>query len=328
MNKISFLSNDKEINKKDRNQTIDILRGIATLMVILGHAIQRGLVVDFQYNIIFRFIYTFHMPLFMILAGYTLYLSHPKYDFKFVKNKVFRLLYPLIIWSYIIYFMRDFNFVGIQPFISFPQNVWEYTKTLLVRPDYIIWFIYALFVFNLVFLVANKMPKAFFLSSIIIFEIIVWFLPIQYFGIYFIRIYLPFFVLGYYLAKYKDNILPNLKYYVIPCIIFYCLTIFNWQVGYENALVTYMLAISSMIILYVVVKLVSKKYISKSLMWIGRNSLYIYLCQCVCLNIGIGTGTVRVITIFISATIISVLLTIISTSNKFTKLLLYGQLKK
>lgn len=34
-----------------RNLLIDVLKGIATLAVLLGHAIQRGLIVGYENNI-------------------------------------------------------------------------------------------------------------------------------------------------------------------------------------------------------------------------------------------------------------------------------------
>ena len=57
---------------KNRNIYIDVLKGLAVLAVLLGHAIQRGLVINYTEDIIFKIIYTFHMPLFMFLSGYVL----------------------------------------------------------------------------------------------------------------------------------------------------------------------------------------------------------------------------------------------------------------
>ena len=54
-----------------RNKTIDIIKGIAIFLVVLGHVIQfRFLPESFDENYLFRMIYSFHMPLFMFLSGY------------------------------------------------------------------------------------------------------------------------------------------------------------------------------------------------------------------------------------------------------------------
>ncbi|MDE6264225.1 MAG: acyltransferase family protein [Paramuribaculum sp.] len=51
---------------------IDNLRGFLIILVKLGHCIQ-NLYTDFDQNIVFRYIYSFHMPLFMFIRGFVSY---------------------------------------------------------------------------------------------------------------------------------------------------------------------------------------------------------------------------------------------------------------
>ena len=53
---------------RERIYTIDALKGLAILLVVLGHSFQ-GNIDHFDDNVVFNFIYSFHMPLFMFLAG-------------------------------------------------------------------------------------------------------------------------------------------------------------------------------------------------------------------------------------------------------------------
>lgn len=53
-----------------RNKTIDIGKGICMFCVIWGHVIQKGLLdVGYEQNVIYKFIYAFHMPMLMLLVG-------------------------------------------------------------------------------------------------------------------------------------------------------------------------------------------------------------------------------------------------------------------
>lgn len=315
-------------NKRD--VLVDVLRGIAVLAVLLGHAIQRGMVVNYEENIIFKIIYSFHMPLFMLLSGYSLYKYTKKYDFKFLKRRFFRLIIPTIVWSYLIYLVRQFEFVGIKEFIPFPDSIIEYTKILLWHPDYIIWFLYIVFICNIIFglqknLISEEQKKLSIVATIFI-TIGLYLLPKENFGIARLQIYFPIFSLGYYLAMYFEKIRKYLKYMLIPSVIAYIMLFQFYNVIIDNIIVFYLISISAIIILYNIVKVINNRKINEILSFFGKKSLEIYLCQCVCLNLGIGTGIIRVISIFITATVISVLLTYMTNKLKITKILLYGKI--
>ena len=91
---------------KERNCTIDFLKCIAILLVIFGHCIQYGSGIAycdnqiFFDNFLFKYIYSFHMPLFAAISGYLLYSSVQKYSLKeMVFNRFYRLLIPIISWN-------------------------------------------------------------------------------------------------------------------------------------------------------------------------------------------------------------------------------------
>lgn len=55
---------------KDRIIWIDNAKAIAILLVVVGHIIQFMYSPEgFDQNIVFRYIYAFHMPLFFLLSG-------------------------------------------------------------------------------------------------------------------------------------------------------------------------------------------------------------------------------------------------------------------
>ena len=64
---------------------LDSVRGLAIVLMILGHCIQCGSGAEylsrelFYDNWIYKIIYSFHMPLFALVSGYFIYPSLVKY---------------------------------------------------------------------------------------------------------------------------------------------------------------------------------------------------------------------------------------------------------
>ena len=87
-----------------RNESLDILKGVLVLLVVWGHAIQFGFSKEYVENykcfedIIFKLIYSFHMPLFMAISGYLFYYSIKKGFLQIVRNKVSGILIPYIFY--------------------------------------------------------------------------------------------------------------------------------------------------------------------------------------------------------------------------------------
>ena len=240
------------------------------------------MVTGYEGNIVFKLICTYNMPLFMLLAGYTLYLSNPNYDTKFLIKKVKRLIIPTIIWSYLLYFLKDFKFTGLQPFVKFPDGILEYTKKLILYPD-IIWFLYVVFVCTFIFCIGKKLFNKYLPIYLLIATVIVSLLPSGYLGIWRIKLHLPIFIVGYYVAIYKDVFSKYLKYCLIPCFIFYIFMASSWSFS-SSLPYQWLTAFAGIIIIYYLVKVVRVKVLDNSFSFLGRYSLEIYLCQAVCLN--------------------------------------------
>lgn len=88
---------------KTRNTYIDLAKGVAIFLVVLGHCIQYGYSIDyyesraFFENIVFKIIYSFHMPLFALISGYLFYFSLKKRNFfETIYNRFMTLGIPII----------------------------------------------------------------------------------------------------------------------------------------------------------------------------------------------------------------------------------------
>ena len=161
-----------------RNVSVDFLRGLAVIGVLLGHALQRGLYpIDFNTVGLTKFIYSWHMQLFVLLSGYTMCLSIQHSGKISIWKKIKRLVLPTYIWSIIIWAIHEWDFVGIKWFRSFEFSLIEYIKILLIQPTYIVWFLWVVFIFTLVLYGSFRLMKKLGLSgdlSVLVFSVFVF----------------------------------------------------------------------------------------------------------------------------------------------------------
>ena len=123
---------------KERNTTFDMMKGIGILLVIIGHFIFESK----------HFIYTFHMPLFFILAGI---FFTPKEPMKLLRKDFKRLLIPALITATILFIAGiAYDFYTHKNYRDvFNQNILRVLyPTSLVKLNlggWVIWFLFSLF---------------------------------------------------------------------------------------------------------------------------------------------------------------------------------------
>lgn len=141
-------------NIKNRNQFLDIAKGLAIILVILGHTFQ-GLSENFDDSLGFRVIYSFHMPLFIFISGMVFSVTLKKTAFE--QNRIqplltlyliriyrsfIRLIIPFSAWAVIGYFLNHRYEAG---------KIWELEPlfTFLIKvirsPDWSLWFLVCVF---------------------------------------------------------------------------------------------------------------------------------------------------------------------------------------
>jgi len=98
---------------KLRNKTADIVKGIAILLIIFGHSICAH-TINYNDNLVFNIIYSFHVPLFFAVAGY---FAYGKNDNRWMRKKSFMVLVPFLVFSVLNYI------VGYIP--GYPGLVWH-----------------------------------------------------------------------------------------------------------------------------------------------------------------------------------------------------------
>lgn len=190
-----------------RIEAWDFLKTVAIMLVIYGHLMQylwqEGIVVNI-YNPLYSIIYSFHMPLFMTLAGLFAMRGFDTSSFiGYCKKRALRILVPCIVWLFIIagcYMMINGSF-DISVLISILKNG--------------LWFLKSLFICGLLGYMAMKMPGkrwVWVTSTIVVSQaILIWSVSIMY----------PCFLLGIMIFRNFDWFKSNWKFVIsISTVIF------------------------------------------------------------------------------------------------------------
>lgn len=137
-------SNINETPVKARFIEVDLLKGVAIILVILGHVLQYSLTEPYD-NHLFNFIYSFHMPLFVFISGFLSYkVASSLTD---IKKRAYQLLPPFLLWPAI----RGFIFNGK---ISFDDYA-----LLFKDPSLGLWFLWILFLISSFFTLVGVITK-------------------------------------------------------------------------------------------------------------------------------------------------------------------------
>lgn len=139
---------DNTIKKHDRTVSLDIARGITIVLVVIGHYIPDN---SPQWYVIFhRFIYSFHMPLFLFISGF-IYMQTLKNEpyFSFIKRKVRRLMIPYLVTSSLIITIK--LLASSNSSLENPVSIFSYIEMFyLPAAGYFLWFIWVLFTIFLI----------------------------------------------------------------------------------------------------------------------------------------------------------------------------------
>lgn len=177
--------------------TFDLLKLLAIILVVWGHCMQHLLSVPTEENALFLWITSFHMPLFMTLAGMFSVRTFSRTWQSYIKNRSRQLLLPWLSWS-IIVLLIIFLFEG-------PKTP-RYILGLFFNS---LWFLKSLFICGLLALIGFKIPgnRLFWVfSSLIISQfLLVWNVFVMY----------PCFLFGVLCSRQMSYIHSHLKQFVI-----------------------------------------------------------------------------------------------------------------
>ena len=312
---------------------MDNLKGFLIICVVLGHAIQFSNQ-DFDNVLMFRFIYSFHMPLFMWVSGYVNYRENVK--FNVLKRRAVQLVLPFVAW------------VTFHSVVIMDLHCWV---DVFYNPTISVWFIWDLFLIICFTTSINywceKNRRSSLLVTFITFvvlQIVIKACHTEVLGISHALDMGLFYIVGYYMKKYDVfNKYVSVKFGGAIFVLFLIGCSF-WQrkspptfypEGGKVVTLSYKMLIA--LLACVSIPVLFKKYLNKNikiLTYLGQQTLGIYVIHMAFIFYVIkysgeclGVGNVKYLFITIVTLIIAQIINVVLQKNKWTRLIFVGKSK-
>ncbi|MCM1046988.1 MAG: acyltransferase family protein [Clostridiales bacterium] len=222
--------------KVTREKLPDVLKGFGIILVVLGHCIQVGNGAEFNAESLYfsdklyQFIYSFHMPLFMMVSGYLCWGSMKRaldgrQRLSLLKRRILALPVPIFVWTALEFLIKTVINLFNGNVLSW-RIIFDYLYSVFNN----FWFLWAVFwCFLIVFIM-----HFYFHDSIILY--ILGFLALFFIpdgmalGAY--KYMLPYFIAPFYLHKYMEqkkvslDKAPKIKWLALTGLVYIILFLF------------------------------------------------------------------------------------------------------
>lgn len=209
------------LQNKDRLLDIDRAKGLAIILVVIGHVSDNGPIGNEWYDTLKHLVYSFHMAFFMFLSGYVMFISYRPLKSvdgmaTYISQRFIRLMVPFFFFSVLILLIKSAaqslivvnNPVGslsdLFTFLFYPTDT--YARNL--------WYIYVLFLFYIAFpfiMMVSRGHLSYWLALGFIFSLMNSFISISHFlALHQICAYFIFLLTGAIAAKNKDVYMANI----------------------------------------------------------------------------------------------------------------------
>ena len=203
--------NNIDLRRNNERLYLDIVKGVAVFLMLWGHCIQccSNKEFDFYTNGLFKFIYSFHMPLFMLVSGYLFFYSCEKRTLsELLTRRTHSLLQPIIMCSILNYFLTIV--LSQRTLSSIVDGPWINTLSIL-------WFLWSTLSASIVVGISVKVTNK---PALQILFIILGFAAVYFFPNCQLNLFMyPFFAAGYLFSKYHERIPKQvllIKYISLP----------------------------------------------------------------------------------------------------------------
>ena len=318
-----------------RDSSFDIMKGIAILLVVLGHSVpdqaSASGIASYPLYLMRTIIYSFHMPVFFFVAGYFMHIPLKEGFKKFIKDKSIRLMVPYFTIG-LLYFPFK---LALSKFAN-QQDIWKIF--IGINPDGELWFLYCLFFISIIIaLLVKRVNLGLLIGSFImgIFSenINIFSMPMISEILYFQF----FYIFGLYLKKYA--LLDYMKSTGVVLISLVIFSVGNYALLHDInvfKILTLVTAVSGITITYYIANQISSRIgLYKTLLiFLGTVSMDVYIFSDIVkipfrivLWSKLGLYYEAFIVCFLASTILSILIGYILRKNHYSRLLCLGMKK-
>ncbi|MUV37452.1 putative membrane-bound acyltransferase YkrP [Lentibacillus sp. JNUCC-1] len=170
-----------------RDAYFDNARVLLIFLVVFGHVMQPYTGDSAALNTLYMWLYTFHMPAFILIAGF---FAKGSGNMSYIKNLIKKLLVPYVI----------FQVVYTGYYFLLGKSGWE---SGLFHPQWSLWFLFSLFSWHILLILFKKWPPILgMLIAVQVGLIVGYFGDIgQAFSLSRTFVFFPFFLMGYWVTK-------------------------------------------------------------------------------------------------------------------------------
>lgn len=260
---------------------LDSLRGFGIILITLGHL---GC-----FELLERYIYSFHVPLFFFISGY-LYRSNALPLPTFIKKKTLSILVPFLVWTAL---STSVNLVLGYRLIPLIEKALTYKGQLTWNSP--LWFLLVLYFVEILFTLLDRINERTYFKVIIIVVSLVTFLLIGDIRLTLKLNLVPFAMIFFATGNVMRRSIENRGFFLkrwqkIPLALLLLVTgfvfgaVLNCRIKYTHAiwgnyLYLFIAAFCSVIFYYILFRNVDKIGHSKLLKYLGENSMIIMCSQ-------------------------------------------------
>lgn len=280
-----------DTTQRTRDIRFDVLKGIATLVVVFGHVLQYS-IKGYENSLIFNIVWSLQIPLFMVVSGY-FSVSSRKQTLKKLGSQLFRYLWPCA--TYFIILSIAYHYP--HPLSSAYNLLWHLEGTL--------WYLVVLAILSTFNFIATKLTdrmtnlvggggvlySAIFFGMAVIFALPGLKLGLTFLGIKYVLYYSLFYWLGHmwhYTRGVKFSSLAkvtDLSFAVMAVVYFYIICTVNLYMTEDTILGILPRVVASVCGIYLVcysaMKLSAAGRVAHIIAYVGQNSLEVYFIHCV-----------------------------------------------